>query len=110
MPATEARVLVSRKDGTIVVTGDVEIAPVVISHNGLVISTWVPEPPPPTAATPKLQEQTWVPVDSQQRGGTKLTELVEALNKLKVPAKDRIDIIEKLYRSGKILARWVEVD
>ncbi len=110
MPVTEARILVSRKDGTIVVTGDVEIAPVVITHNGLVISTWVPEPPKATAAAPRLEEQTWIPVDPQRRGGTKLSELVEALNKLKVPAKDRIAIIEKLYRSGKILARWVEVD
>jgi len=110
MPATEARVLVSRKDGAIVVTGDVEIAPVVISHNGLVISTWVPEPPKPTTTSPTMQEQTWVPIDPQRRGGTRLTELVEALNKLKVPSKDRIAILEKLYRSGKIMARWVETD
>lgn len=110
MPVTEARVLVSRRKGTIVVTGDVEIAPVVISHNGLVISTWVPEPPKAPVAAPELKEQSWVPIDPQKRGGTKLTELVDALSKLKVPAKDRIDIIEKLYRSGKILARWVEVD
>ncbi|MBN1341937.1 MAG: flagellar basal body P-ring protein FlgI [Phycisphaerae bacterium] len=110
MPASEAKILVSRKEGTIVVTGDVEIAPVIISHNGLTINTWVPEPPKPTAAAPKLEEHSWVSMDPQRRGGTKLTELVDALNKLKVPARDRIGIIEKLYKSGKILARWVEVD
>ncbi len=110
MPPTEARVLVSRKEGTIVVTGDVEIAPVVITHNGLVISTWSPEPPKPTTTNPIATEQTWIPIDTQHRGGTKLTELVDALNKLKVPAKDRIAIIEKLYRSGKIMARWIEVE
>ncbi len=110
MPLSEARVIVSRKDGTIVVTGDVEIAPLAATHNGLMISTWVPEPPAPTAANPQLKEQTWVQIDPQRRGGTKLAELVEALGKLKVPAKDRIAFIEKLYRSGKILARWVEVD
>jgi flagellar P-ring protein precursor FlgI len=109
MPATEARVLISRREGTIVVTGDVEIAPVVISHNGLVISTSTPEPPKPTTS-PAVQEQNWVAIDPQRRGGTKLTELVDALNKLKVPAKDRIAIIEKLYRSGKIMARWVETE
>ncbi len=110
MPATEARVLVSRRDGSVVVTGDVEIAPVVISHNGLVISTYLPEPPKPTTTNPVVQEQNWIPIDPQRRGGTRLTELVDALNKLKVPAKERIAIIEKLYKSGKILARWVEVD
>ncbi len=110
MPVTEAKILVSRKEGTIVVTGDVEIGPVVISHNGLVINTWVPEPPKDAQPAPQLQEQSWVPLDPSRRGGTKLTELVEALNKLKVPAKDRIGIIEKLYRSGKVMARWVEVD
>ncbi len=110
MPVTEARVLVSRKDGTIVVTGDVEIAPMVITHNGLTITTMVPEPPKASEGNPRVEEQTWVPIDPQRRGGTKLTELVDALNKLKVPAKDRIAIIEKAYRSGKILARWVEVD
>jgi flagellar P-ring protein FlgI len=110
MPPTESRVLVSRKDGTIVVTGDVEIAPVVITHNGLIISTTLPEPPRPTTTNPKTVEQTWVPIDPQHRGGTKLSELVDALNRLKVPAKERIAIIEKLYRSGKIMARWVEVE
>jgi flagellar P-ring protein FlgI len=110
MPVTEARVVVSRKTGTIVVTGDVEIAPVVITHGSLVINTYVPEPPKELQNTPRLEEQNWVSVDPQRRGGTRLSELVEALNKLKVPAKDRIAIIEKLYRSGKLMARWIEAE
>ncbi len=109
-PVTEAKIIVSRKNNTIVVTGDVEIAPAVLSSNGLMIDTWVPEPPEPTNAAPRLEQQTWVPVDPQKRGGTRLSDLVEALNRLKIPAKDRIAVLENLYRAGKILARWVEVD
>lgn len=109
-PVTEAKIIVSRKDNTIVVTGDVEIAPAVISSNGLMIDTWVPEPPKPANEAPRLEQQSWVPVDPQERGGTRLSELVEALNRLKIPAKDRIAVLENLYRAGKIMARWVEVD
>ena len=49
MIATKARVTINQKTGTIIMTGDVEISPVVISHNGLSISTVMPPP----QATPR---------------------------------------------------------
>src|SRR5256714_15667599 len=44
--STEARVQINERTGTMVVTGDVEISPVVISHKGLTITTVTPTPPP----------------------------------------------------------------
>ena len=48
---TEARVQINERTGTMIITGDVEISPVVISHKGLTISTIRPEPIP-TPRTP----------------------------------------------------------
>ena len=41
---TEARVQINEREGTMIMTGDVEISPVVIIHKGLTISTINPPP------------------------------------------------------------------
>src|SRR5439155_14892926 len=53
---TEARVLINEKTGTIILTGDVEISPVAISHKGLTITTTNP-PVQATARTPVITEK-----------------------------------------------------
>ena len=114
MPATEARVKVNRTTGTIIITGDVEISPVAISHKGLTITAAPPaaQPAAPApgmpapAATPNAQEG-FVGVDPHRQGGSKLSELLDALNQLKVPAEDRIVIIEELHKTGKLHAKLI---
>lgn len=103
MPFTEARVVIHRTAGSIVITGDVEISPAVISWKGLTITTTVPEIAP-TAESPRLVEKNFVPIDPQHKGGAKLADLVDALNQLRVPAPDRIKIIQELDKSGKLHA------
>jgi flagellar P-ring protein precursor FlgI len=107
---TEARVQIDTKNSTIIITGDVEISPVVITHKGLSISTVNPLPTP-TPRTPVISTREVVTVGAGEAGtdntGGNLQDLVNALEMLKVPADDRIEIIEELYKTGKLHAKLI---
>jgi flagellar P-ring protein precursor FlgI len=103
---TEARVLVNERTGTMIVTGDVEISPVVISHRGLTISTIAPTPVP-SPRNPVMTTKDVIPLDPGNQGGAKLQDLVNALDQLKVPAEDRITIVKELYKTGKLHAKLI---
>jgi flagellar P-ring protein precursor FlgI len=103
---TEARVQINERTGTMIITGDVEISPVVISHKGLTISTIKPEPIP-TPARPVVTQKTTVALDTTKAGGAKLQELVDALEQLQVPAEDRITIVKELYKTGMLHAKLI---
>ena len=103
---TEARVQINERTGTMIITGDVEISPVVISHKGLTISTIKPEPIP-TPARPVVTQKSTVALDTTKAGGAKLQELVDALEQLQVPAEDRITIVKELYRIGKLHGKLI---
>ena len=103
---TEARVLINDRTGTMIVTGDVEISPVVISHKGLTISTIEPKPTP-TPQNPVTTVKGIVSLDTTQQGGAKLQDLAIAFDQLKVPAEDRIAIVKELYRTGKLHAKLI---
>lgn len=106
MPPTEARVVIHQATGTVVISGDVEISPVVISHKGLTITTAVsgqsltPEKPP-------VATREFVPLDPQNKGGARLQDLVDALNLLRVPPPDKIVIIKKLHEMGRLHATLI---
>ncbi|MCG3179010.1 MAG: Flagellar P-ring protein [Phycisphaerae bacterium] len=106
LPPSEARVTINERTGTIIVTGDVEIGPVAISHKGLSITTIVPSSPP-SASNPQVVTQDFVVVDSKKEGGASLTNLLDALNQLKVAAEDRIAIIKMIHRTGKLHAELI---
>ncbi len=103
---TEARVQINERTGTMVVTGDVEISPVVISHKGLTITTVEPQPVP-SPRNPVVRTKELVPLDTTARGGAKLQDLVNALEQLKVPAADRITIVKELYKTGMLHAKLI---
>jgi flagellar P-ring protein precursor FlgI len=103
LPQTEARINVNRRTGTIVVTGDVEISPVAISHKGLTINTTAQ----PVAPVSTAGQEGFLAMDPGKRGGAKMADLIDALNQLKVPVDDRITIIEELYKTGKLHARLI---
>jgi flagellar P-ring protein precursor FlgI len=102
----EARVQINEKTGSLILTGDVEISPVVISHKGLTITTINPAPVP-TARSPVTTSKDIIPLDTTNTGGAKLQDLVNALDQLKVPAEDRITIIKELYKTGKLHAKLI---
>ncbi|MAE59938.1 MAG: hypothetical protein CMJ49_01125 [Planctomycetaceae bacterium] len=103
---SEARVVINEKTGSIVMTGDVQMSPVMISHPGLTITTITPEPPP-TTENPRVRQDDFVGVDPRGAGGSRLSDLLAAFNQLKVPAKDRISIIKEIHRSGKLHAKLI---
>jgi flagellar P-ring protein precursor FlgI len=107
MIPSEARVQINERTGTLIVTGDVEISPVVISHKGLTITTVAP-PPVPTAANPVVKNRDVVALDTVSGGGNaRLQDLVNALEELKVPVDDRITIVKELYKTGKLHAKLI---
>ena len=107
MLATKARVTIDQKTGTIIMTGDVEISPVVISHNGLSISTVMP-PIQPSPRNPLVTDHQAIAISTIDQPNGNLEDLVAAMEQLKVPALDRIQIIEELYKTGKLHAELVE--
>jgi flagellar P-ring protein precursor FlgI len=107
MPPTKAKVVINARTGTIVMTGDVEISPVVISHKGLTITTVSPAPVP-SVRNPVVTERRALALDTTNRGGAKLRELLDALDAIKVPAEDRIAIIRELDKTGNLHADVVE--
>lgn len=103
-PHTEARVVVNVKSETIIVTGEVEISPVVISHKNLTVQVGnqnlIGEEP----------EARFVAITDRDQGQApqRLDDLVKALNQLRVPTSDIIQILRELHRSGKLHAVYVE--
>lgn len=89
-----ARVVVNAKLGTIIVTGEVEISPAIIAHKNLNVEITNPF------------------VEVRNQDGTQsprqLADLVNALNQLKVPTDDIIDILRELHRSGRLHADFDE--
>lgn len=90
-PQTEARIVVNERAGSIVIGSDVEIGPVVITHKNIVIETGDNAP-----------NDKFLTLDPSGTQSTKLKALVEALNAIKVPTTDIIEIIKGLERNGKL--------
>lgn len=101
-----ARVVINEKEGAIVVTGNVEIGPVAITHNGLSISTITPAPVP-TQENPMVTTTRWTGMDTTDRTGrnaTRLQDLLAALRQLEIPVKDQIAILYELKKTGSLHA------
>jgi flagellar P-ring protein precursor FlgI len=105
LPA-EARVTINDRTCTMIMTGDVEISPVVISHKGLTITTIDPVPTP-SPRNPIVTNRDVVALETGNQGGAKLQDLVRALDQLRVPAEDRIAIIKELHKTGKLHAKLI---
>jgi flagellar P-ring protein precursor FlgI len=106
VPESEARVIVDRRSGTVVVSGDARISPVIISQKGLTITI---APPPAAGETPIAvpEPSSFVAIDPDHAGDTHVGELLEALKPLNVPIEDRIEILTKIHRLGKLHAELI---
>lgn len=91
-PQTGGRVIINERAGSIVISGEVEVGAVAVTHNNLVIET---------PGVPATGSQ-FVGVETAPKPTAKLKSLVEALNALKVPAADQITIIKGIERDGKL--------
>jgi len=98
-PPVLPRVVVNERTGSIVISGDVEIGPVVVTHKNVVVETG------PGAAAPAGGRFT--PLDPEQAQTAKLKALVEALNAVHVPPQDIIDILKGIDRNGKLQGKLI---
>lgn len=103
-----AQVICNTRAGSIIVTSDVEISPVAISHKDLNITTTIP----PTAGTPQnpiVERTTWAGVKTAAKPGenAKLADLLSAFKHLDIPVSEQIGILQQLHKSGKLHAKLV---
>lgn len=103
-----AQVICNPRAGSILVTGDVRISPVVINHRDMVITTTVPEPEP-TLDDPVVRTDRWAGVTTErdERDLARIEDLMNALNQLAIPPKEQIQIFQMLHRAGKLHARLI---
>lgn len=101
-----ARVIINRAEGTIAMTSDVELSPVIISHKGMTIQIVNPEPEP-DPNNPTVENVDFVALDPDNRGGAGLRQLLDALNTLNVPSEDRIAIIKEIHDLGVLHAELI---
>jgi flagellar P-ring protein FlgI len=94
-PEPEARVTINVRAGTIVISGDVEIGDVIVSHKNVVVE-----------AT-EFPVDTFSSIDVDASNRPKLDQLVAQLNSLKVPTPDVIEIIRGIERNGKLHGRLI---
>ncbi len=109
-----AKVVINERTGTIVMGGDVTISPVAIAHGSLTVavkpSTTISQPTTPLAGgetvvvpTSKLKVQE----DKISFTRVSASDIVDALNKMKVTASDIIAIFQALKASGALQAELV---
>ena len=99
-------VIINERAQVIGIDGDVEITPTIIAVKGLTITRLVPDP----LAAPIEVERTdrFVAIDPADAGGTKLKDLMDALNALDVPFEDQVNVLKTLHRMGNLHARLEE--
>ncbi|MCA9040691.1 MAG: flagellar basal body P-ring protein FlgI [Planctomycetaceae bacterium] len=98
-PSPAAKVVVNHATKTIVITGEVDISPVAITHDNLSITV-----------TGENGSGGFIKIDSSNpdEQSPQLNELKRALDLLQVPAEAKIEIIRELNASGKLNAILVE--
>jgi len=103
-----AKVVVNEREGVIVVTGEVEISPVVITHKDLVITTITP-PVEPTPEFPQAEEARWTSLETNAGAAeaARLEDLLRAFKALDVSVDDQIAILTQLHASGRLHAELV---
>ena len=106
---TAARVVISERANTMVISGDVEIGAVVVTHKNIRVDTgagqFIAIDPAERLREKRRALQEDASLDRFR--AAKLKSLVEALNAADVPKEDAIEIVKQIYRLGKLHARLV---
>jgi flagellar P-ring protein precursor FlgI len=96
-PQMDTKVIINERKRAIVIGADVEIGPVAVMHKNRLIQTAQGEDVNEFVAVEPVSDGTQ----------TKLTSLVTALNNLKVPAEDVIDIIKMLKHKRALFGELI---
>ena len=98
--------IINKAEGTIAMTKDVVLSPVIISHKGMTIQIVNPKPEP-DPNNPEVRSVPFAAIDPDNQGGPRLRQLLDALNTLNVPAEDRIAIIKEIHDLGVLHAELI---
>ena len=80
------------------------MSPVVVSQRGMTVTVINPLEDG-TVLQAAYEQQDFVPLDSEQNRQANVRDMLEALNRLKVPFLDRVAILEEIHRAGKLHAK-----
>lgn len=109
-----ARVVINERTGTIVIGGNVQLLPAVISHGGLEITIQkqviIPQPAPFTIRPPQIAETAEITTQEEVSPtnslnipeGATVEDMAAALNELNVSPRDLIAIFQALKESGSL--------
>jgi flagellar P-ring protein precursor FlgI len=89
----EARVVINPRAGSIVISGDLEIGDVIVSHKNVVVEVG--------------GEGTFAQLDFDKSSQPRLQELIDQLNALRIPTADMIEIIRGIDRNGKLHGKLI---
>ncbi len=95
-PQSAARVIINERTGIIVITADVEIGAVIVTHKNFAIQTGAGE-----------SASQFVEIDPNKTQTAKLDSLIAALQAVHAPTQDIIDIIKDLAKSKRLYAKLV---
>ena len=95
-PQNAAQVTINERAGSIVITADVEIGAVVVTHKNFVIE-----------AGGEMNNSQFVEIDPGKTQTAKLESLISALKAVHAPTQDIIDIIKGLAKSKRLHAKLV---
>jgi flagellar P-ring protein precursor FlgI len=95
-PKHDARVVIDKRNGSIVIGDNVMVGRVAVAHRNLSIET---------GNAPSIGP--FLEIDQSDTSTTRLKALVSALNALKVSPDDIMDIITSLERSGDLYGRLI---
>ncbi len=103
-----AQVIVNSRTGSIIVTGNVEISPVAVSHKDLIVSTTRPtvEPTPQNPRT-TISTSTTLQTTGRSSERGRIQDLLAAMRQLDVPINDQISILTQMHRAGRLHARLI---
>ncbi|MBW1720727.1 MAG: flagellar basal body P-ring protein FlgI [Deltaproteobacteria bacterium] len=113
-PDMKAKIIVDERTGTVIMGEDVRISSVAIAHGNLSVQIKedkrVSQPTPFSAGQTVVTDQSQVNVTEEQNrlilmpGGTRLGELVKALNAIGVSPRDLIAVFQAIKASGALQA------
>ncbi|MGH7243999.1 MAG: flagellar basal body P-ring protein FlgI [Phycisphaerales bacterium] len=103
-----AQVIVNQRSGVIVITGDVEISPGLVTHKDLVINTTVPTPVG-TPQNPLTTTTHFAEIRTRARASdnARLADLMGAMKQLDVSVTDQIEILQMLHKTGRLHAKMI---
>ena len=114
-----ARVIINARTGTVVINGAVRVGPAVVSHGKLTVrvdeAPAVIQPAPLSKGTTTVEQSSDISVEEEQNPaflmprGTSLTEIVNAINRIRVPPGDLVAILEALSQAGALTAELVVI-